>query len=539
MESETLSTATIADRATDTSIPIAMNLLPSQIAHLEMISHLSSYSDLMIIVAGPSGAGKTFMATAIELAQGSTNQVLRIDAYRLKGFPRLTQKIADHWGLGRMPESGEQQRQLLINAAKYHDGQGHGLLIIIDNAEQLDKDTLNEIAVMAKLVSCGLSVVMLGETGFDKALRGSASQAELHRIELLPVTTAERQQLVQYYQRTRSIEFINEVAVAAALKSNQLYPADVLKQLDAINQTSSGSSMLAVGVLDNRVSTSKLLFASVVVFILVGLLALSGSLSERQFLTTEPASPEQVNLTSESSNARPELDDSIMTESVLARFEPDAVNQDSFEKDSTQQDIPQPVLEVVQEAEISVQQQDGANLTSDVAKPVAAIQIVENQPQTPSDSVMVRAPSMPVMVVEPNLDQVSAPVAVATISSAPSELDTSSDIQPTVEESKSPAVVLSRQLSALKALSDGHMIQLMGLSQEADARKFVSTWQPEVAQNLYQYQTQYQQKNWYVVIAGPFPNAELVKKAIEQLPDRLKAAKPWVRSIADIQKALQ
>ena len=40
-------------------------LLPTQTKTLELLTHLTSYSDLMVLVSGPEGAGKTTLANAL------------------------------------------------------------------------------------------------------------------------------------------------------------------------------------------------------------------------------------------------------------------------------------------------------------------------------------------------------------------------------------------------------------------------------------------------------------------------------------------
>ena len=54
-------------------------LLPTQTKTLELLTHLTSYSDLMVLVSGPEGSGKTTLAAALA-ATRDKKEVLFIKA---------------------------------------------------------------------------------------------------------------------------------------------------------------------------------------------------------------------------------------------------------------------------------------------------------------------------------------------------------------------------------------------------------------------------------------------------------------------------
>ena len=58
-------------------------LLPSQTKSLELLIHLTSYSDLIVLVSGPQGSGKTILANAL-LATRSSNEALLLKASELQ-----------------------------------------------------------------------------------------------------------------------------------------------------------------------------------------------------------------------------------------------------------------------------------------------------------------------------------------------------------------------------------------------------------------------------------------------------------------------
>src|SRR5690554_1970873 len=119
-------------------------LLPVQEETLELVAHLAAYSDMLVVVSGPDGSGKTLLAEALQRSE-----------------------------------------------------QGGHLLLMIDQAEQLDTETLNDIAHFALLAPPAISIVLFGQPGFEQALRGGPAQAQVQVQSLAPLNAAAAQQLLQ------------------------------------------------------------------------------------------------------------------------------------------------------------------------------------------------------------------------------------------------------------------------------------------------------------------------------------------------------
>jgi septal ring-binding cell division protein DamX len=59
------------------------------------------------------------------------------------------------------------------------------------------------------------------------------------------------------------------------------------------------------------------------------------------------------------------------------------------------------------------------------------------------------------------------------------------------------------------------------------------------AEDLFFFETRYQDRPWFVVVYGNYPNRSAARQAIEQLPQPLKDLQPWARSLADIQSDIR
>lgn len=542
----------------DTDMPI--ELLPSQMANLEMINHLASYSELMVLVVGPQGSGKSFVAAALQQAKSEKTYVLAIDAAGLGGIPDLTQRIADHWGLGRMPEAAEQQRQLLINAAQYHDGQGNGLLVVIDDAHLLDADTLNEIAVLAKLVRQGLAIVLCGDSGFELQLRGSPSQAEVHPIILPPLNNLEVRQLARQYCAKRSIDIPLETILESLSDAVDWYPADVIQHIeqqqdaasvadipftasmsDKLSNEATASNSPAPAKTDTEsqpsaVSTTKLLLSLLLLAAAVAVVILldrnpsliTPSLVDSDAASAEAAAVEMVGqvvdeVSSEASGEiKTEIKETAETQSVV-----------TLELAEVKDYSGSSVTAVTAADDQGVSTQDSAAQTS--AAQTSASQ--NQEPQNSVSSIKDIAPMAtvkPIDAAEPMVAMQEAPVAELAVNKSiqqPARKDSPSATQVVVNSGSDSELLMAADI--------GYVVQLLGASQRASANKFIQDWQPNVAKQLYQYRTQFRQKDWFVVVLGIFPDRAAAQTAVSQLPKQLRSAKPWVRPLADVQKVLE
>ena len=78
----------------------------------------------------------------------------------------------------------------------------------------------------------------------------------------------------------------------------------------------------------------------------------------------------------------------------------------------------------------------------------------------------------------------------------------------------------------------GYVIQLVGTRSAAAAGKFVDEHKlgPQGAWFL----TSHENKPWYVVVYGMYPDNASAKAAIKTLPEPLRAGSPWPRSVASV-----
>ena len=83
----------------------------------------------------------------------------------------------------------------------------------------------------------------------------------------------------------------------------------------------------------------------------------------------------------------------------------------------------------------------------------------------------------------------------------------------------------------------GYALQLFGTHNRARAEKLVQDYFGQA--DLLFYETRHNNKDWFVVINGPYSGSESARKGIDDLPDGLRGLRPWPRNIASIKRDIR
>ena len=160
-------------------------LIPEQQQVIELINHYLHYENRLVVVTGQQGSGKTTLAH--ELLHGSSNfdDVLIVDATQMLDLSAILQRIADLLQLP-IPEDNYEAIELLQAEAEQLAMQERSLVLVIDQAEQLEADTLNELVDLSLQIPQGLAIVLFGLSGYEKSLETEANEAVVHVLPLEP-----------------------------------------------------------------------------------------------------------------------------------------------------------------------------------------------------------------------------------------------------------------------------------------------------------------------------------------------------------------
>lgn len=151
--------------------------------------------------------------------------------------------------------------------------------------------------------------------------------------------------------------------------------------------------------------------------------------------------------------------------------------------------------------------------------------------------------------------------ATAAINPAPAPAETAATATPTAEpissaapaaQSVTPAAPNSESASATTAVSSpsftaaeekllnmqGYTLQLLGSYRMDDIARY-KTRHRLTADRFVEFNTQYLNKPWHVLLYGQYESVAAAKAALKKLPADVQAAHPWVRPFASIHTAIR
>ena len=478
--------------ASDDALPA--ELLPAQEHSLELISHLADYSDMLVLVTGPDGSGKTLLARTLAERRHGNDDALLITATMMLGMPALLQQIAAHWQI-RLPTDTAAAREMISREAQHRAEQGGSLLLLIDQADQLDTETLNDIAHLALLAPQALNIVLFGQPGLENALRGGPAQAQAQVQHLVPLSLAEAQQLLQRVYSPGQALPLSEKELAFIMQQSQGWPGPLLLQASDYFLTAQTDENMPPARQGSRASGGRFpLFHILAIAALVTALGLS--LLYRESTEVE--------------------------ESTIAEL-PEPVD---FLRGVT---LPEGAAEMALDDEPVLADDPAAADMDDMPASIATTESDYNFPSPSPVSVPTVPAPVPVAVTAAPAKPVSAPAPAVSASPAPAVTAV-------------PAITSSRSeddRQRLLAVSSGFVVQLFGSYEAANADKFRRQWRDEIIGTLYLYETRHNNKPWFVVVAGVYGSRAEATAAVNALPRPLRDQSPWIRDISAVKQALR
>jgi DamX protein len=174
------------------------SLSSSQLKLLELLQHLSLYSELLILVCAEKGMGKTFIAKALFAAREIPDQSLMFEADLSLSYLDILHNLAQFLDLADLADDIEGiEQQVLSQCLHIAEEEQGSVLLIIDQAEQLSDEVLEDINQLALLAPHALHIMLLAPLGFDnKLLALSEPQAPFHMMDIEPLADDEAEILL-------------------------------------------------------------------------------------------------------------------------------------------------------------------------------------------------------------------------------------------------------------------------------------------------------------------------------------------------------
>jgi len=452
------------------------SLSSSQLKQLELLQHLSSYSELLILVCADKGMGKTFIAKALLASREVPDQSLMLEADFSLSYLDALHKLAQFLDLAELADDVDSiEQQILVQCLQISEEEQGSVLLIIDQAEQLADDVLEDINQLALLAPSALHIMLLAPIGFeDKLIVLADPQAPFHvmAVESFIDDEAEILLLEQFPDKDWSAEQVDYI-----VQQSVGNPGKILYL----------ARQIVAGV---KPQQKNLVATKFPMTHIAAMLMVASVLIVAYFYQSNSTALESENITVEA-NA-PFTAELIPVNASLALAEG------------------VPSVAAVTE---------GAVIDTAIAKEVdfnftapAAADLLQGQGRVLSEQVSNEPVSSGPVLKEPMVSE-----AVA----------------------KEHEIVYSKNEQILiAAASSEFVIQLFGSHSADNAQAFIAD-NATLAIQLRSYQTEHKGKPWHVVIAGPFKSRALANEQSKALTTVLRKQNPWVRSISPIQTQLK
>ena len=477
---------------------------------LGQLHHLARYSQLMLVVTGPQGSGKTLLRQALV---ASTNkqavQSVVVSARGAGDAASVLGQIAQSLGVtqAEVPQLLSHVVQLALT--------GQEVYLLVDDAEQLDESALQALLELAAGVPEGRPHVFLfGEpsliAGLDEL---NAEEERIHVIELAPYSEEEtREYLEQRLEGAgRDIEVFTREQVAEIHENSDGWPGAINQVardtlIEAMIASRSSAKRPSMGF---NMPKKHVLALSAVVVVAVAAAVLMPKKSD----TPTQAPAEQAQAT---------------------QGQPPAIEFSGSSQALPLNGQPQPVMrEPLAQAAGMGEGDEGTPADETALQPSNPPTVTTTAPPqgVPAGPAPTQSQPAPAPVVAP------APKPVATQPAKP--VAPAAQPAPTQLASAKPAVKPAEKPAAGGGWYSGqkpgnYVVQILGTSSETSAQAYVKSQGGD-----YRYfKKTLQGKPLYVVTYGSFASRDAALAAIKSLPAKVQAGKPWPRTVASVQQEL-
>ena len=499
---------------------------------LDQIVEFSLYSNAMIAVTGPLGAGKTTLATNFCDRFADEAVCVKVAATLIMNQSQFLETLQDSLGFKPMgsSDSNSSIEQICRYAAEL-DLEASSLILIIDDAHELSDEVLHLLTKL--LVSCvdsSIHALLFGENQLDSLLQSTLTIDAKERIAVFPLdgfTSDETQEYIRFKLATARFtkELPIDAGIVGAIHNSSLGMPGAINSLvvDALNAAAPASErdefadsgpvysgdMIAqdnehegIEALDGNnpdVKRSPVVsiqprywFAAATLVVM-----LTGALL---FWETGPRETESIPITV------------AVTPKTTRAIEVEQATElpASVPEQPAAVEVAVAELEEFPKPEVADLGESNSVATSPIEEVVVAesVPLADNGAEI-NDSLLV----VPADVVGPIVEiaVVEETVVIATAS-------------PFVEQ-------------LLQASPRDYAVQLLASYSEANISEFVAQLNTDHPAGYFE--TRYQGKPWFVAVLAAFDDKEEAARSIPSLPAKLRSNEPWVRSVAGIQTDIQ
>ncbi|TSD79483.1 AAA family ATPase [Pseudomonas sp. KBS0710] len=479
---------------------------------LGQLHHLARYSQLLLVVTGPLGSGKTLLRQALVASTNKQSvQSVVVSARGAGDAAGVLRQVAQALDVANAEPNAILKQVVQLGLT------GQEVYLLVDDAEQLDESALEALLALAAGTPEGRPHVFLfGESSLIADLEQISGEQELfHVIELQPYEEEEtREYLAQRLEGAGAgIELFTANQISDIHESSDGWPG-------TINQVARDALIEAMIASRSAVKRPKMGFTmpkkhvlaiSAVVVVAVAAAWLIPGRSKAPATAGAPTEQAQLPLGKPTPNVEfansgqptnlPMVGQPVMRGPLAEAAGGISEGDDGVPVEGSSA-TPPTVTTTAPPAGVPA-----GPAAAPVAKP------------TPAPTVATAKPAPVAKPVAP------APVAKPAPAAKPAE-------KPATVAKAAPAAAGSSWYSSQP--TGNFVVQILGTSSEANAQAFVK----EQGGQYRYFKKVLNGKPLYVITYGSFPSRSAADSAIKTLPAKVQAGKPWPRTVASVQQEL-
>ncbi|MBD8756431.1 SPOR domain-containing protein [Pseudomonas coleopterorum] len=484
---------------------------------LGQLHHLARYSQLLLVVTGPHGSGKTLLRQALVASTNKQSvQSIVVSARGAGDAASVLTQVAQSLNLNTLevPAMLAQIVQLGLT--------GQEVYLLVDDAEQLDESALEALLALAAGTADGRPHVFLfGEPSLIAGLEQfSAGQELFHVIELQPYSLEETREYLalRLEGAGKGIQLLTNDQIADIHENSDGWPGAINQVardtlIEAMIASRSSVKRPAMGF---KMPKKHVLAISAVVVVAVAAAWLIPSRDGKAPSTTEQAQlpmGQGQPTAAQSNNGNPSVEFNGSTQSLPMNGQQPVMRGplaestgmgDGDETGAAVNTSPQPP-------------------TVTTTAPPAGVPAGAPAAVAPTPTPAPARQAAPVATTKP------APVTAAKPAPAPA---------PTVAAKPAPAAPAAKPAAGGSWYAgqspSNYVVQILGTSNEGAAQAYVK----EQGGDFRYFKKTLQGKPLYVITYGSFASRDAAVAAIKNLPAKVQAGKPWPRTVASVQQDL-
>ncbi|EIK96892.1 sporulation and cell division repeat protein [Pseudomonas sp. M47T1] len=496
---------------------------------LGQLHHLARYSQLLLVVTGPEGSGKTLLRQA--LVASTNKQSVQSVVVSARGAGDVTSVLAQ---VAQALNVAKADTQNILAQVVQLALTGQEVYLLVDDAEQLDESALEALLTLAAGTPEGRPHVFLfGEVSVIDGLEHLSGEQELfHVIELQPYSVEEtREYLAQRLEGAgQGIQLFTNDQISDIHENSEGWPGAINQvardaMIEAMIASRSAVKRPSMGF---KMPKKHVLALTGVVVIAVAAAALLPGRKTANAPTAPATEQAQLPLGQGTpGNAQPNQDGSNAAIEFAGNSKPmplPLVGQS------------QPVMRGPLAEAAGAGEGDEGTPIANGSTPPPTVTTSAPPPGVPAGPaatpVPVPAPA-PVAAAHPAPAPAPAPVHKAPVQVA----SVAKPEHKAVEKKAEPVAAAKPAVGSgwYKGQAAGnYVVQILGTSNEATAQNYVK----EQGGEYRYFKKTLQGKPLYVITYGSFPSRDAAVAAIKNLPAKVQAGKPWPRSVASVQQDL-